>query len=794
MDTSTHRDRVLCDALPVGIFQNDAEGRCVWVNATYAAMTGRPVEAALGYGWTEALAPESLELLRRVQASVPESGGFGPENVDFIRPDGARRTASVRVAPIRTANGTLSGHVGVAADITQRREEQRSVENAELLLRTVLNAVQEAIVVQDDSVAIQLWNPAAERILGLSANELLGVTPTSREWHAFDANGQPLADDQHPAIVALRTGKSVTGIVMGVHKPNGDRVWLRVSSQLTTLLGRGSRQGVVTTFVDITAEREADELERRNARQLQAITAAARDAICLHDADGTYAWLSEGAADVLGWPIAALIGRNPYELFHPDDIERIRRESHQPLLAGSRALSITYRFRRADGTYTWLETETAVVAATETVPMRLVTTSHSADIRVETDARNQVRQQLGGVVQLAGRLAHDFTNLYTVARARLEMVRERVTGELREDVDAAFEAIERAVALTRELRALSGSTELHSEVSELGALMADLGAQLLRIVPPQISLDVKLPPPDTMVVVDRVMLGDVLLAIVQNAVDATAPGGKVVLSAGTTQLTSAHVDMHGEVGQGTWAQLRVKDQGPGIPGDRLSQLFVPALSHKGPLVETGLGLPVALARMRQMGGHISVTNHTEGGTEVTLWLPLATSPRPLTASAPRVVATTSPGAFAIPITDSSVPLVGHVLVVDDDPMVLRTAERLIARAGFTVTAVPSGYDALAALAACDARGERVDIILTDVVMPGLSGPQLIAQLREAGDTRPVVYMSGYTGDALPGAVRPTAGAVLVSKPFSGATLVAALRGALPATGPFPPGRSPAAAE
>ncbi len=763
--------RLLAETFPVGIFQNDSDGRCVWVNATYATLTGWPVEEALGYGWMQALAPESRELLQQVKAAMDSGKVFGPHDVDFIRRDGSRRTVSVRVAPLVAPDGTMTGQVGVVADITQRRAEQHSVEVAEQLLRTVLNSVQEAIVVQDESVAVQLWNPAAERILGLTADELRGVTPTSRQWRAVNSEGQPLPDDQHPAVVALRTGQAVTGFILGVHKPDGTLVWLRVSSQLTTLQGGSSQRGVVTTFVDITAEREAEQQLLRNARQLQTITAAARDAICLHDADGTYTWISEGASEVLGWPTEALIGRNPYELFHPDDVERIRRESHEPILAGSRPLSLTYRFRRADGSYTWVETETAMVPATDTVPMRLVTTSRSVDVRMESDARNQVRQQLGGVALFAGRLAHDFTNLNTVARARLEMVRERISDELREDVDAAVEAIERATGLTRELRALSGSDQLHSEGVDFASLVAELGAELAHTVPERVRLEVKAPPPGVQMLVDRSLLSEVLHAVVENSVDSMANGGVLQFSAEVTQLSHVHIDVHGEVNAGTWALLRVLDEGTGIPEDQLAKVFVPGLSQKGQAVETGLGLPVALARMRQMGGHISISNRTEGGTEVTLWLPVATAP------------------LANPDTDSPAPTVNeaaphgravHVLLVDDDEMVLRTAERLIQRAGYQVTAVASGYDALSALAACDARGDTVDIILTDVIMPGLSGPQFVEKLRQTGDMRPVVYMSGYTGDALPGAARPTAGAVLVSKPFSGAAVIAALQSALSA--------------
>ncbi len=761
------RFRVLSDNVPVGIFRNDADGRCVWVNARYEALLGRSRQDCLEYGWMDALAPESRDLLDKARTTLERDEIFGPEHVEFVRPDGERRSASVRVALVRSRDGTIQGQVGVAADITERRAEQRAREASEERLRTVLETVEEGIVLQDETGTIRIWNRATERILGLTADELRRTASGSIPWQAADGEGRALRDEDFPSSVVLRTGHPVSAFVLGIQRRDGSKVWLRVSSRPTMLPGSDGGRGAVTSFVDITSEREADALLRQSERQLRVVTAAAREAICLHAEDGRYEWVSEGARDVLGWEASRLLGENPYSFFHPDDVDRIRSESHARLLAGESTHRITYRFRRADGTYSWVETDSNLVAATETTPLRLVTTTHSAEVRMAADARNAVRHRLGGVAQFAGRLAHDFTNLFTVVQGRLELAREHSRDEARDDIDAAVSAIARAAELTQALRALSGHEPLRVERFDVRDVVSGIERELRELAGDDVALEIKLSESALVASGDRTALVNAVRSIVSNACEAMQRRGRIALSVERVALGSRLAHAHGEIAAGTWVVIRCVDTGPGIADDQLASLFEPGVSRKRDQVETGLGLPVTLARLEQMGGHVSVANVLEGGAEVRLWLPLASSMGTPPRSSPRV----ADGNGSRSEASGSAPSAVHVLLVDDDALVLRTAQRLLVRAGFRVSAAESGFDALVALSAPD---NDVAVIVTDVMMPGLSGPQFVAERRALGDVRPVIYVSGYTGDALPSGYQPEAGASLISKPFTSAELVEAI--------------------
>jgi len=788
------RLRAINDTVPVGVFCNDLSGRCEWVNSTYCTMTGRTEAELLGDGWRDVLLPESGDMPTRAVAALEATGRFGPEDVRFRSAEGAVRIGSVRIGLMRAPDGSVSGQVGVVTDITAVREQQDALRISEERFRAVLETIEEGIVMQDASGRIILSNPGAERILGLSADQMRGVTSMDPRWATIDTEGRPLPGDRHPAMVTLRTGRPVSGFVMGVNHPGGERVWIRINALPITLPGTAGDAGVVTTFVDITDQRHAEAALRASEQQLRAVTDAATEAICLHEADGTFRWVSEGALEVLGWKPAALLGTSPYDRIHPDDIERVRREGHERAIEHSRSASITYRLRRQDGSYGWVETTTATVPSSGEELPRLVTTTRSAESRLASEARAAMRERLGGVAHFAGRLAHDFTNLYTVLQSRLELMRDRLDGDVRHDLEAAFEAIDRATELTRALRALGGREAVRLEPTALDDRIRQSAPTLEARTGVRVTLHEPVATSPVRVLVDHDALDAILLAIVRNAAEATPVGAEVSLHLERVVLDAAVIDAHGEVPAGEWAVVRCRDNGPGIDDAMLARIFEPEFSNKGEHVETGLGLPVALARMQRMLGHLSVARLDAGGTQVSLWLPVVhadvgASTAPADSASERARTTPPGGGHAVgtehtdrrpvapPVSESrpTVAVRTHLLLIDDDLLVLRTAERLLQRAGFRVTTASSGFAARELLAR-DSGG--IDVIVTDVVMPGMSGPQLIAERRAVGDLRPVVYMSGYTGDALPLPQAPDADAILVSKPFSSATLVEAIQWAL----------------
>jgi PAS domain S-box-containing protein len=190
----------------------------------------------------------------RAAAALEAPGRFGPEELPYRNGDGVLRIASVRIGVLRGPAGEIVGQVGVLADITASREQQDALRVSEERFRRVLETIEEGIVMQDASGQIVLSNPGAERILGLTADQMRGVTSLDPRWATIDTEGNPLPGDQHPAMVTLRTGQPVSGFVMGVTHPERERVWIRINALPITLPGTPGESGVVTTFVDITEQ------------------------------------------------------------------------------------------------------------------------------------------------------------------------------------------------------------------------------------------------------------------------------------------------------------------------------------------------------------------------------------------------------------------------------------------------------------------------------------------------------------------------------------------------------------
>ena len=686
-DLSHELLQAIVNALPIGVFFNDVDGQCRWVSEGYAELAGRARESLLGTGWQSLLVSDRSAYTEALHSALQTQHAFGPLEVDYRAADGSERAASVRVRAVRDASGAVIGSAGTVADVTRFKAARLELAASEERLRTVLTTIEEGIVMHDASGQICLWNDAAERILGLTGDQLLGRTSLDGAWATIDADGRPLDGRDHPAMVTLRTGAPVRGFIMGVRRGDALRAWIRVTSLPITLPGPDARPGVIASFIDITEQREAE-------------------------------------------------------------------------------------------------------------------------------TRTVVRERLGGVAHLAGQLAHEYANALTVLQSRLELLGASLAPSEREHFEAAEQAIGRAIDLTGALRALGGreavtvaSLRVADLLPRLALVVSERMGVALRLAPPSPDTAVggeSTPPLACAVTVDADMLERVVLMLVARHVAAQAamhtaqgsdaPPPRLDIALEHRHLVTPHVETHGEVPAGDWIVLRCAEAHRGWTEASLAPLMPPGAGVRGAVSEVDLDLPVALARMQAMGGHLSATRRADGGVIISLWLRAQVAsandatgrPAPHGAAGETTVtrrahAQRTPwiGAAAVPADAVPVPTTPRrsldglrLLLVDDDPLVLRTAERLLQRAGAEVVTASSAAEAEEAL---DTLAPPIALIVTDVVMPGVSGPALIARRRAAGDMRPVVYMSGYTGDAFSEAALLTEDAVLVAKPFTTATLVAAIR-------------------
>jgi two-component system cell cycle sensor histidine kinase/response regulator CckA len=456
----------------------------------------------------------------------------------------------------------------------------------------------------------------------------------------------------------------------------------------------------------------ADERRRETELQLNAAFEAAPFAMFLIGRDdGTVIRANVAAIRQYGYEESELIGHAAATIFSSDELA----PATSPDAEGG-ALPVTAMHRRKDGTALTVELSVRAVAVAGR-PCEMVV---AVDVTARRELEEQFRQaqRLEGVGKLAGGVAHDFNNLLTVIAGFAAMLLEDLPDDAaaRTAAEQIRIAAGRATELTKSLLAFSRRQVLHAKYVHLNDMIRETATMLSRLISEEIVLHLRLDASRDAVNVDPSQMQQVLINLAVNARDAMPRGGRLTISTG---------DLDGHL------ELRVSDTGTGIAPDVLEHIFEPFYTTKQPGAGTGLGLPTVHGIVTQSGGVISVDTETGRGTTFIITLPRA---QPLSAPEPQQP----------PVPVPSRTGMGTVMLVEDDEGVRSLATLALQRGGYTVIAFANGAAALAR-AASGALG--VDVVLTDVVMPGMSGPELMRRLRTYYPTMPVIYMSGYAEEA-----------------------------------------------
>lgn len=542
--------------------------------------------------------------------------------------------------------------------------------------------------------------------------------------------------------------------------PTGKLTWV-VAVGVAARNDSGAITGYIGTVTDITDRKQAEDALRASESRYRLITENAHDLICLIDQNGCFAYLSPSFRRVLGYGSADLIGTRASDLLHPDDRAPIVAQM-QPITSGEPGQS-SFRVRRADASWCWLE-------ATWTNQLEHgqrygIVSARDISERKRIEAQFLQAQKMESIGRLAGSVAHDFNNLLTAIGGYAELARESLSGSspARADLEEIGKAAQRAKGLTRQLLAFARKQIIAPITLDLNDLVLDLEPLLRRLIGEHIVVDTQLAPGLGMVRADPGQIEQVLVNLVVNARDAMPHGGRLVIETAHAHFERPAGPQPGNMLQGDYCMLAVCDDGTGMDEAVRQHLFEPFFTTKEAGRGTGLGLATCYGIVKQHGGSIWCYSEPGQGTTFKIYLPSV-------GDAPAAQRPARNQAGALPSGSET------ILLAEDEPSVAALAARVLREQGYTVLEAANGDEALGI---AHARHERpIDLLLTDVVMPYMSGSALAVQLLAHQPSLKVLYMSGYTDSAIVQHGRLQPSVAFIQKPFSPAALARKVRAVL----------------
>jgi PAS domain S-box-containing protein len=510
--------------------------------------------------------------------------------------------------------------------------------------------------------------------------------------------------------------------------------------------------------------------ERRALRQHEELLRQLIDAnpsmIYVKDADGRFVVVNRAAAEMHGATPDALVGKTDADLGHSaDEVERFRAGDLDVMTSGRlKVIPEEPLTSPATGKTRWLQIiKVPLVLPADPAPRVLIV---ATDITERRQLEEQLRQaqKMEAVGQLAGGIAHDFNNLLTAIIGNADFLLQDLPAgaATREDVSEIRQAADRAASLTRQLLAFSRKQVLQPRVLDLNHLVTGVERMVRRLLAENIETHLRLASDLGLVHADPGQLEQVVLNLVVNARDAMPDGGKLIIETADVQLDQTYAADHVGVTPGPHIMLAVTDTGVGMDEQTQARLFEPFFTTKGPGKGTGLGLSTVHGIVQQSGGSIWVYSEPGRGTTFKIYLPRAEAGATPPEQAP-------PGA---PARGTET-----ILLVEDAYAVRALASRALEAAGYTVLASEDGAQAEVLAARHDGP---IHLLLTDVVMPGISGSQLAKRIAALRPDIRVLYMSGYTDDAIVHNGVLDAGTSYLEKPFAPEALARKVRDVLDA--------------
>jgi two-component system cell cycle sensor histidine kinase/response regulator CckA len=675
--------------------------------------------------------------------------------------DGHEVPVEVSLSSWTQDGGTYYG--AVIRDATERVRTQAALRQAERDYHGLFDHAHDAILLLDphDETVLDA-NRSACQLYGLSYGELVG---SSLQAVSTSGDGGRRFRDE-----ALRTGL-LEGLEVEQRRRDGTLVTVEINATVVEYRGR---KAILTINRDVTPRRAAMQARGEREARFRAAFEDAGVGMAMLGMDGRIVYSNRALQDMLGYTGAELRGRHVRDITHPDDVERNLDLFHGLVAERSGRYQLEKRYVHRDGHVVWTRVSSSLVHDPEGAPefvMGIVedlTEQRKAQKALEDRQRELLQAQKMEVVgRLAGGIAHDFNNLLTAIKGTLHLLLLDLPpgSPIRDDLEEIDRASSRAAELTAQLLTFSRKQMVQPQVVDVNDIVARAERLLRRLIGEDIDFRTALAPALWRVHADAGQVEQVLVNLVVNARDAMPQGGTLHVQTRNRRVAADDALAGTLGGPGDYACIEVQDSGVGIDAGNLSRIFDPFFTTKEVGKGTGLGLSTVYGIVSRAGGHVEVRSEPGHGALFRVYLPRAEG-----ADAPE-------GGPEGPEAGSPGRGTETILLAEDEEVVRRLASRILRRAGYTVLEARDGSEALEL---CSRFEGPIDMLLTDTVMPGLSGPELAHRVTRARSGVRVLYTSGYTDDDVLRKGVQERGTAFIEKPFSPDALLRRVRDTLAA--------------
>jgi PAS domain S-box-containing protein len=740
-----HKLRLAVDQSPASVLITDTKGTIEYVNQRFTEVTGYSAAEAIGKNPRLLQSGRTpIEYYRSMWQRLRE-GRIWQGEIQNRRRSGELYWDSVTISPIRSAEGRVTHFLAIQEDITERRRIESELREREERFRQLGDNISEVFYIMAANYRETLYiNPAYERIWGRSCQSLYENPQSFLDAVALE--------DRHvlmDSITRNRAGEDAGEIEFRVIRPSGEVRWI-LSHAVPIRNSQGEVYRISGIALDITERKAAEAALRLSEHRLRTLFETVNLIALVLDAHGNIEYVNPFLLKLTGYALEEVQGKSWLGTFLPEDqrpaLDRVFHELLESELHAHHENTILTR----SGEARMIAWHNTVLRDDAGRPTGSLSVGEDITEHAKLEEQYHQAQKMEAVGRLAGGVAHDFNNLLTVIISYAEMLRDSLPpGDARHsDLEPISQAAVAAAGLTRQLLAFSRQQVIQPRPVAVEEVVKQSEKLLRRVIGEDIRLSTVLSPTASVINIDPGQLEQVIMNLAVNARDAMPRGGQLTIETQVMDLDDEYVKSHWPAKPGRFAMVAMSDTGIGMDAATQARIFEPFFTTKEAGEGTGLGLATVYGIVKQSGGFIWVYSEPMRGTTFKLYFPCVEQ---------------AASALVQPVPMEVQGGSETVLLCEDAAAVRAVSRTILERYGYLVLEAPSGQ---AALDLAAKRSGPIDLLVTDVVMPEMSGKQLADGFTALRPQSHVLFMSGYTDDAIVRHGVLQAGIAYLQKPFS----------------------------